>query len=111
MASRCDAKHRRVEAVSKPARKNRTTWAVMSSSSHSVVRTQNNKQFDTVPQIATLSHKADPTNGISVTKSTPQKQKSSSLKIQVALYAFNRSFRLPNFNFQNSYQNINVTKY
>jgi hypothetical protein len=61
--------------VSKPARKKRTAWAVMSSSSHSVVRTQDNKQFDSVPQTATLSHKAVTTNVSSATKRTPQKQR------------------------------------
>jgi len=40
VASRCVAKHKSVEAVSKPARKKSTTCAAKSSSSHSVLRTQ-----------------------------------------------------------------------
>jgi hypothetical protein len=40
VASRCVAKHKCVEAVSKPATKNRNTCAAKSSSSHSVSRTQ-----------------------------------------------------------------------
>jgi hypothetical protein len=40
VASRCVAKHKSVEDVSKPARKNRNTCAAKSSSSHSVLRTQ-----------------------------------------------------------------------
>ena len=39
VASWCAAKHRSVEAVSKPARKKSTTCAAISSSSHSVLRT------------------------------------------------------------------------
>ena len=40
VASWCVAKHKSVEAVSKPARKKSTTCAAKSSSSHSVLRTQ-----------------------------------------------------------------------
>ena len=40
VASWCAAKHKSVEAVSKPARKNRNTCAAKSSSPHSVLTTQ-----------------------------------------------------------------------
>jgi hypothetical protein len=68
------------------------------------------RQIISVPQTATLSHKAVIKSESSTKKSTPHKQEFISENTIIAFYDFRSSFSLPTFNFWNNSQNIKVIK-